>query len=372
MQRVQTIPFFDYPYHYASRGEEFMEAIRSALQRGAFIMQQDLFDFEKGLSDLLGIKHVIGVADGTMALIMSLRAAGVGAGDEVIVPSHTFVASAASIHHVGATPVLVECGADHLMDPASARAAVTAKTKAIMPVQLNGRVCDMDAIVAIADEFSLKIVEDSCQAVGARFRGHAAGSFGVAGTASFFPAKTLGCFGDGGAVFTNHDDVAETVRVLRDHGRAKSGKVEMWGYNSRLDNIQAAILNVKLKYYVEDIDKRRALARIYQDLLGDLDTLVLPPAPDSDARHFDIFQNYEIEADRRDELQAHLSKHGIGTIRQWGGHMVHQFEKLGFASTLPFTDRVSERYLLLPMHAGLKDEQVAVICKSIREFYTGA
>lgn len=366
---MQKIPFFDYPHHYNERGEEYMERIRSVLIRGAFIMQQDLLDFEESLSKFLGIKHVIGVADGTMALIMSLRCAGVGQGDEVILPSHTFVASAAAIHHVGATPILADCGVDHLLDHKSILEKVTSKTKAIMPVQLNGRVCNMEEICRIANQNDLKIVEDSCQAVGAKFKGEPAGSFGVAGTASFFPAKTLGCFGDGGAIFTNHDDVAEMARILRDHGRGPSGKVEMWGYNSRLDNLQAAILNVKLNRYKEAIDKRRTLASIYHEELSGLEALVLPPPPGSDPDHYDIFQNYEIEAENRDDLQKHLADNGIGTILQWGGYMIHQFDALGLNNDVPATETISHNYLLLPMHTGLDAEKVRYIAKNIRNFY---
>ena len=208
-EAMKNIPFFNYPALFEQRKDEYLNIVQDVLSRGAYIMQQDLINFENDLAKYLGVKHAIGVADGTMALLISLMAAGIGEGDEVIVPSHTFVASAAAIHHSGAKPVLADCQEDHLIDPNSISKLITSKTKAIMPVQLNGRVADMDAINKIATDHNLIIIEDSCQALGARYKGQFAGTFGLTGTFSFFPAKTLGCFGDGGAVVTNNDKVAE-------------------------------------------------------------------------------------------------------------------------------------------------------------------
>ena len=364
-----NVPFFDYPAVFSMYEAEFLAAFRDAGKRGAFIMQKDLAEFEARLASYTGAKHAIGMADGTMALLVGLRAAGIRDGDEVIVPSHTFVASAAAIHHAGAKPVLAECGRDHLVDPKSIAAAITPRTRAIMPVQLNGRVAAMDPILELAKRHSLVIVEDSCQALGAKYKGRSAGTFGAAGAFSFYPSKTLGCFGDGGAMITNDDGVAEQARLLRDHGRGASGKVEAWGYNSRLDNIQAALLNVKLNYYDREVARRRQIARQYQERLCDLAQLLLPPGPDDNPDHFDIYQNYEIEADRRDELKAYLSQHGVGTIIQWGGHMLHHFDRLGFTNPLPATQRVSERFLLLPMNVSVDDAAVAYTCEKIRAYY---
>ncbi len=367
---LRTIPFFDYPALFAQREREYLEVVSDVLARGAYIMQRDLFEFEEKLAAYLGVGHAIGVADGTMALLTALRAAGIGAGDEVIVPAHTFVASAAAIHHAGAKPVLVDCGADHLIDAESAAAAVTERTAAIMPVQLNGRVANMDPILALADRHGLQIVEDSCQALGAKFDGRFAGTFGAAGTFSFFPAKTLGCFGDGGAVITDDDDLAARVRMLRDHGRDPAdGKVKLFGYNSRLDNLQAAVLATKLKFYDRDIARRRELAALYQEYLGGIDELHLPPAPDSDPRHFDVYQNYEIEAERRDELRVFLAERGVGTIQQWGGFTINQFEDLGYGVALRYTDAMTQRFMLLPLHAMLGDDDVEYVCAQIADFY---
>jgi dTDP-4-amino-4,6-dideoxygalactose transaminase len=372
MSTPRQIPFFDYPALFAELEPEIMSAVRDVFARGAYIMQSDLLNFEAELASYLGVRHAIGVADGTMGLLLPLLALELQPGDEVIVPSHTFVASAAAIHHAGGKPVLADCGRDHLIDPQSVRRLLTKRTRGIMPVQLNGRTADMDALGAIAREHGLFIVEDSCQALGSKFKGRFAGTFGAAGSISFYPSKTLGCFGDGGAVITDDDAFAERVRILRDHGRGPDGAVWAWGYNSRLDNVQAAILRIKLERYDQYIERRRTLAGLYQERLRDCAELLLPPAPSADADHFDIFQNYEIEADRRDELRTHLESRGVKTIVQWGGKVLHQFPKLGFTEVLPYTETMSRRFMLLPMNTALRDADVHYICDSILEFYAAA
>ncbi len=364
------IPFFNYPELYLSEREEFLSVLDKTLSNGSFIMQDELFKFETELAKYLNVKHAIGVADGTMALLISLVAAKIGNDDEVLVPSHTFVASAAAIKHSGAKPVLVDCGIDHLIDSSKLEVKITSKTRAIMPVQLNGRVAQMDSIVNIAKKYNLLIIEDSCQALGAKFDDKFAGTFGLTGTFSFFPAKTLGCFGDGGAIITDDDKIASKVKMLRDHGRdEKDGKVKLFGYNSRLDNIQAAILLRRLKNYTSYVKRRRSLALIYQERLMGLDTLLLPPGPNEDPRHFDIFQNYEIEADDREALRLHLEKEGIGTILQWGGFMLHQFKELNLNSGLNHSEEISKKFMLLPMHHLLKKDEVNFICDKILSFY---
>jgi dTDP-4-amino-4,6-dideoxygalactose transaminase len=365
----RQIPFFDYPALFAELEQEVMTTVRDVLARGAYIMQRDLLEFEEELARYLGVKHVIGVADGTMGLLLPLLALELEPGDEVLVPSHTFVASAAAIHHAGGKPVLVDCGRDHLLDPESARRALTKRTRGIMPVQLNGRTANMDAIGSIAGEHDLFIVEDACQALGSKYKGRFAGTFGVAGSISFYPSKTLGCFGDGGCVISNDDEMAEKVRTLRDHGRGPHGDVVAWGYNSRLDNLQAAILRIKLKRYDEYVARRRAVAAIYQQRLGALKNVLLPPAPDAGRDHFDIFQNYEIEAQSRDELRAFLEQHGVKTILQWGGKVLHQFGKLGLGAPLEYAERMSSRFMLLPMNTAIDDDDVHYICDCIEEFY---
>jgi dTDP-4-amino-4,6-dideoxygalactose transaminase len=239
-----------------------------------------------------------------------------------------------------------------------------------MPVQLNGRVTDMDPVLELASQHGLQIIEDSCQALGAKFDSRFAGTFGTAGTFSFYPAKTLGCFGDGGAIITDSDELADKIRMIRDHGRDPvDGKVKLFGYNSRLDNLQAAVLGAKLRHYDDDVKRRRAIAALYQQRLGGLSSMDLPPAPDSDPRHFDVYQNYEVEADARDRLREFLAERGIGTILQWGGYTIHQFEALGLNGGLPNTDAMTERFMLLPMHQMLSDDDVNYICDQILEFY---
>ncbi len=365
----RPIPFFDYAGSARSQERELLEAVRDVMSRGAFILQKDVRDFETAFAKYLGIKHCVGLANCTDALALALRAAGIGPGDEVIFPSHTFVATASSIHFVGATPVPVECGRDHLMDPASARAAVTSRTRAIMPVQLNGRVCDMDTLQKIAKDHNLIVIEDSAQAFGAKYKGRFGGTFGLAGAFSFYPAKTLGCLGDGGALVTDDDEMARKVRLMRDHGRDEKGAYGLWGVNSRLDNLQAAILNVRLKTYDQAVQRRRFLAGLYDKNLNGISQLVLPPAPGSDPDRFDIFQNYEIEAENRDGLKTFLEQNGIRTLLQWGGIAVHQMKPLGFTQHLPATDRVMARSMLLPMNTTLSDVDVLTICDTIRQFY---
>ena len=370
MEPSRTIPFFNYPALFKAQEQEIMNTLHNVMQRGAYILQRDLEEFEENIKKLIGVKHVLGVADGTNALILSLRAAGVGHGDEVIMSSHTYIATAASAHFVGAKPVLVECGADHMIDPESVERAVTNKTRVIMPTQLNGRTCDMDVLQEIADKHGLVIIEDAAQALSSMYKGKCAGTFGLAGTFSFYPAKVLGCFGDGGAVVTNDDEIAERVALLRDHGRNEEGEVVTWGTNSRLDNIQAAILNVKLKTFKKDMERRREIASMYDQALKNIDDLILPPAPDADERHYDVYQNYELESGHRDELKSFLAEHGIGTIIQWGGKAVHQFKGLGFDDVhLTIVEKMTNRFLMLPMHTALTDEDVGYICDCVKEFY---
>jgi dTDP-4-amino-4,6-dideoxygalactose transaminase len=365
----RTIPFFNYQYLVKEHEHEVRARMEDVLTRGAFIMQKDLVQFEQNLAKFLHVKHAIGVANGTDGLIIALRAAGIQPGDEVILPSHTYIASAASVHFCGGIPVLVECGADHMVDPQAIEQAVTAKTRFLMPVHINGRTCDMQAIQKIADKHHLQIVEDAAQGLGSKFKGQFAGTFGAAGMFSFYPAKVLGCFGDGGALVTNDDAVAEKMLLLRDHGRNKDGVMVAWGLNSRLDNLQAAVLDAKLPYYGETMKRRREMAGLYQEGLGSLKEVALPPAPTS-GDHFDIYQNYEIEADRRDDLKKYLGDHGVGTLIQWGGSAVHMFKNLGFEHVkLPITEKMTARFLMLPMNMSLSNDDVQYVIETVRNFY---
>jgi dTDP-4-amino-4,6-dideoxygalactose transaminase len=279
------------------------------------------------------------------------------------------LATASAIKTAGGTPIPVELGPDNLIDPDAVEAAITARTVGIMPTQLNGRTCDMDRIMAIANKHHFYVVEDAAQALGSRFNGKHAGTFGHASAISFFPAKVLGCLGDGGGVLTNDDQAFDRIYQLHDHGRDIHGEVKSWGRNSRLDNLQAAILNHRLKQYDRVIERRRAIAGMYQELLGDLEELQLPPSPNADSRHFDIYQNYELQADSRDDLRAYLTANGIGTLIQWGGKALHQWEHLGFNFKLPKVEKFFERCIMLPMNMFITDDDVIYICDRIKLFY---
>lgn len=366
---MRKVPFFNYPELYLRDKNHYIKLIDGVLSRGAFILQKEVEDFEHQLAEYVGVKHAVGLADGTMAIYLALRAAGIGHGDEVIVSTHTFIATCSAIVAVGGKPVPVDCTEELMMDVNAAARAITSATKAIMPTQLNGRTMAMESLLGLAADNNLIVVEDSCQGLGSKYKNKMAGTFGLAGTYSFYPAKVLGAFGDAGALVTNDDGVAMAVRQMRDHGRDEHGIVRRWGINGRIDNLHAAILLHKLKYLDLAIAKRRELAETYHDKLVDLESLILPQKPNSDPAHFDTFQNYEIQAKRRDELQEYLKEHGIGTLRQWGGVMTHQFPDLGLESDAPYADNLSKQMLLLPMNDLLSADDVLYVCEKIRSFY---
>ena len=365
----RKVPFFDYPRAYLDEREKLLEIVDDVGKRGAFIMQQDLRDFEQNLADYTGAKYAIGVANATDGLEFSWISLGLKPGDEVVCCSHTMLATAAAIRTAGGVPVPVELGDDNLIDPDAVEAAINPRTVGIMPTQLNGRTCNMDRIMSIARKNHFFVVEDAAQALGSRFKGQHAGTFGDAAAISFFPAKVLGCLGDGGGVITNDYGTFDKIYQLHDHGRDTEGELKSWGRNSRLDNLQAAILNYRIVDYDKIISRRRELAAIYQQQLGDLQELKLPPAPDSDPDHFDIYQKYELQADSRDELKQFLADSGIGTLIQWGGKGVHQWEYLGFTVKLPRVEEFFRRCIMLPMNMFITNEDVDYICEKIRTFY---
>lgn len=367
---ARKVPFFNYSHLFKSREEEFVSIFRDVCSRGAYILQKDLVEFEHSLAAFAGAKYAVGMANGTDAIWIGLMAAGIQKGDEVIFASHTYIATASSIVFAGGIPVPADCGADHMLDAESVRKLITPKTKMILPTQVNGRCCDMDALRSIADEFGLMIFEDAAQGLGARFKGQGIGTFGVGGSISFYPAKNLGSFGDAGGFVTNDRGMYEKVMLLRDHGRNDDGEFVMWGFNSRLDNLQAAFLNFKLSYYQSEIERRREIASMYQNLLGDIPELFLPPAPDSDKRYYDVYQNYELEAENRDELKKYLSENGVGTLIQWNGQPVHGITSLGFSGTgCPNTEVLFQKCLMIPMNTAISNEDVEYVAQTIRSFY---
>lgn len=370
------VPFFDWAGLYNERAEDFSRIAHDTLSRGGFILQKDVEQFEANLARYVGAKYAVGVSDGTNAILLGLRASGVMPGDEIIIAGHSFIAAVQSVHFAGAVPVPVELDEDDwLVSPEAIEAAITPKTKAIMPVHVNGRVCKMDRIVEIAERHGLEVFEDSAQAMGARFDGKGAGTIGRWGTYSFYPSKTLGCFGDAGGFVTNDEEIYERVRAMRNHGANKEKSipldVDVWGTNARLDNLHAAILNYKLGYYDEAIARRREIAGRYHQALKDVEGARLPPAPDASERYFDIYQNYEFCHPRRDALRKYLSEREIGTIIQWGGFGIHQLNGLGIARELPKTDRFFKESLLLPLNHILTDEQVEHVVKTLSDFFSG-
>ena len=364
-----NIPFYDYPRNFLDEKSELMKIFEDVGTRGAFIMQRDLSDFELQLASFVNSKHAIGVANATDGLELSLLAIGLKPGDEVICSAHTMLATASAIKTAGGIPVPVEIGYDNLIDPEAIENAINTRTVGIMPTQLNGRTCNMEQILGIASKKGLFVVEDAAQALGSKFKGKCAGTFGIASAISFFPAKVMGCLGDGGAVITSDPRIFDVVYQLHDHGRDINGDVKSWGRNSRLDNLSAAILSYRLSNYSNVIARRRKIAQIYENELSVIEELKLPPGPNDSPDHFDIYQNYELEAENRDLLKNYLKENGIGTLIQWGGKAIHQWNNLGFNQKLPVTDNFFKKCIMLPMNTFIADEDVYYICDKVKEFY---
>lgn len=363
------VPFVGYPAQYKKIKPKIDKALQSALVKGDLILREDVEKFEKKLADFVGTKYAIGLNSGTDALFLSLKAAGVGEGDEVITVSHTFVASITSIIHSGAAPILVDVGEDFLIDMDKIEKVITPKTKAIMPVYLNGRICDMERLISITKKHNLIIIEDAAQSLGASFKEKRAGSFGLTGCFSFYPAKILGAAGDGGGVTTDDPKVAEKIRLLRDHGQKTKTEIVCYGFNSRLDNLQAAILNVKFKYLPAWIKRRREVAEIYDKGLSDIKKTKLPPAPDSDSRRFDVYQNYVLKAQKRDKLFQFLKENGVETLIK-DPIPNHWHKELGLSHFhLPYTEQLAKEVISLPMYPELTDSQVEYVIECIQEFY---
>jgi dTDP-4-amino-4,6-dideoxygalactose transaminase len=366
---VYKVPFVDPRTHYQRLRSEIDTAITDCLSKGDLICRQQLRDFEARLASFAGVKYAIGVNSGYHALHFSLLAAGIGPGDEVITVAHTFVATVSAIIHCGAQPVLVDVGDDFNMDPDQVERAVTSRTKALLPVHLNGRVCDMDRIMVIADKFGLHVIEDAAQSLGATHGGKKAGSIGKAGCFSFYPFKILGGFGDGGAVTTNNAAIARIVSLLRYNGEDReTGDYHYHGYTALLDNVQAAVLDIKLRHLPDWIEHRRKIARLYCQGLEGLPGLRLPPY-DGEG-YFDVFQNFVIRARERDNLREHLTKEGIETLVSWPRPM-WQHKGLALADHhLPNTECICREVLSLPMSAETTHEQVEVTVRSIRKFFS--
>ena len=286
---------------------------------------------------------------------------------EVIFSSHTMVATASAIKTAGGVPVPVDIGPDNLIDPDAVEDAINGNTVGVMPTQLNGRICDMTRLLDITEKKGLILIEDAAQSLGAKFKGQQAGTFGGR-FISFFLQKFFGSLGDAGGVLTSDPHLFDKIYQLHDHGRNIDGDTVSWGRNSRLDNLQAAILNFKLKNYNDVVERRRSIARLYHEHLQHIEELKLPPHPDSDPIRYDVYQNYEIEAKNRDELREHLNQHQIGTLIQWGGVGVHQIEALEFQFQLPRVEQFFLDCIMLPMNT-FTDDDVNYVCEKIKSFY---
>lgn len=359
------IPMVDLKTQYALLKDEIDAGMREVFDACAFVLGPNVQAFEKEAAAYLGVKHAIGCASGTDALHLALRAAGVKAGDEVITSAFTFIATAEAIAYLGAKPVFVDVDPQTFNITAEAiAAAVTAKTSAVVPVHLFGQPCDMGAILAVCAEYGLKLVEDCAQSFGAGIAGQQTGSFGLAGAYSFFPSKNLGCYGDGGLICTDDDDAAETMLQLRNHGSKVRYYHDVIGYNSRLDEIQAMILRVKLKRIdAFNADRRRA-ARMYSQLLAGLP--LVTPYEDGVGVH--VYHQYTLLCERRDAVMQALQAQQIACAIYYPVPLHRQnVFKADYAHIgLPVTESIAARCLSLPMYPELDEEKIRRITGVIR------
>jgi len=364
------VEYFDYSKMYEIDNPIYSNAIESVLKRSDFILRGDLEEFEKALAAKFSAKYCIGVANGTDAIWLALMVAGIMRGDEVIIPSHTYVATADAIHLIGATPVLVDCDDDHLVSVQEIENAITNKTTAIIAVNLNGRAAQLTQISELAKRHNLKLVEDNAQGLGAMIDGKYAGGFGDLSTLSFYPAKTFGCLGDGGAIFTDSQEYDQRLRAIRNHGRDTNGNVQMWGVNSRLDNLQAAVLLSKLPHLNSYFERRREIATIYSDRFVGIEDFIIPAPPGSEENRFDTFQNYEVRVKNRDKFRAYLSGHGVGSLLPWSGKAVHQLNLPGVrVAKVVKTESFFKEILMLPMNHYMSEQDVQHVSNVVTNYF---
>lgn len=365
-----VVPFVDLKAQYHAIRDEVRAEVDNVFESTQFILGDAVEKFERNFADYLGVKHALGVGSGLDALRIALEAASVGAGDEVIIPANTFIATALAVSATGAKPVLVDCTEDtYQIDPALIERAITPRTKVIMPVHLYGQSADLSAIIEIARSHQLEVIEDAAQAHGTRFQGKSCGSFGLAGCFSFYPGKNLGAYGDGGAIVTNSDEFARKVNSLRNYGQKQKYVHVEKGTNSRLDTVQAAILNTKLKYLDDWNAARGAHAALYSDSLANQDFIV--PALDTRSTH--IFHLYVVRTRDRDELQQHLTSHGIQTGIHYPIpiHLQEAYADLGFKKgAFPVTEKLANELLSLPMYPELSQQQIEFVLETVSSFRT--
>jgi dTDP-4-amino-4,6-dideoxygalactose transaminase len=364
----KPIPFLDlHPNHAAIRAE-LDHAIKEVIDSGAFAGGPFVEKFERDFAAYCGSQHAIGVGSGTEALWLSLLACGVGPGDEVITVANTFMATAEAITYCGARPVFVDVNENtYTMDPAGLEAALSTRTKAIIPVHLFGQPADLDSILLFAREHDLVVVEDAAQAHGAKYKGRTAGTLGNAGCFSFYPSKNLGAFGEAGAIVTNDAELQEKLRILRDHGQVRKYRHDLIGWNCRMDGIQAAVLSVKLRYLESGNSLRRARALQYNRALDGLGEVVTPvEAPY--ARH--VYHVYAIRVEERDEVTRFLNERAIqcGVHYPVPIHLQKAYQHLGYATgSLPISEQIALELMSLPMFPELTKEQIATVALAVRE-----
>lgn len=363
------VPYVDLVAQHAPLKAEILAAVERVLDRGDFILGADVATLEERFATLNDVKHAIGVGNGTDALIIALRALDIGPGDEVITAPNSFVASASCIQLVGAQTVLADVDETYNIDPAKVEAAITPRTRAILPVHLTGRPAKMDQLRAIAEKHDLFIIEDAAQAVLAEYDGMKVGAHGTIGCFSLHPLKTFNACGDGGMITTNDDALATRMRILRNLGLRTRDDCAEWGPNSRLDTLQAAILLVKLDHLETWTQQRRDNAALYRSLLAGIPGVTLPT---DSARERQVHHTFVIQADRRDALRAYLAERGIGTSVHYPIpiHLCTVGAELGYAKgAFPVAEAQAGRIVSLPVHTNLTPEQIARVASTVRAFY---
>lgn len=361
-----NVPFLDLSHSHGEIKAELNEAFQRVLASNSFIMGSELESFESEFAQYCEVSHCVGVGNGLEALHLILRAYDIGPGCEVIVPSNTFIATWLAVSQTGATPVPVEpLEGSHNIDPQRIEAVISKRTRAIIPVHLYGQPADMDPINQIAIKHGLVVIEDAAQAQGARYKGKRTGSLGHAAATSFYPGKNLGCLGDGGAVLTNDPIIAKKVRQLRNYGSSIKYHHEVMGYNSRLDELQAAILRVKLKRLDDWNESRRKVACAYSEMLCNLD-LRLPEVPGfADP----VWHLYVVRTRQREELQARLLSKGVGTIVHYP---IPPHRQICYGNQswgeLPISEMLAQEILSLPIYPGISEEAVGYVVDALKTF----
>lgn len=366
--KVKRIPLVNLARQYELIRDEIESAIQGVIRSGSFILGENVERFEKEFASFCGVKYGVGVGSGADALLLALKALGIGPGDEVITTPLTFVATANAIVLAGAKPVFADIEPEtYCLDPEKLEQAVTPRTKAIIPVHLYGHVCDMKPILEVAEKHGLFVVEDACQAHGALYYGARAGSLGICGCFSFYPTKNLGAYGDGGMVVTNDYELAEAIRLIRSQGQKTRYDYKVVGHTSRLDEIQAAILRVKLRYLDEWNEMRRRNAERYTKRLHKLN-LVLPVEKDY-AKH--VYHLYVIRCKKRDELVSFLNQHGVEALIHYPTpiHLTPAYRSMGYeARSLPVSEQCAREIVSLPMFPELSEEEIEYVCNLIEDF----